>query len=338
MSGNSGSTSVVDGVRVDRRLGADRQRRGAALDAVAILLVVDAPQLVGDELAVVGVERRVGVEVDDRRHRAVLEREQRGVDRDLALLQVPVRPHRLVACDVAVRLVHVDRGRQLEHRPEVLGPRARGRRSARRTRCGPGSSRRHATEPSPASSKPVTSTPVISCAPVDSALACMPATESRLCAKPPLCSCSTAVTPLRPPVREELLHVRVAGRLARQERRVVADRLLALVDSREVGLLRLRADRHVADRVVGVGGRVRFPDLDAGLHQLLHRGLEVVVAHDAAGDARGAGAWMRLLEDDDVGARALAARGQLLGRGDTPSKGRAGRRRRSGTSCVRAAP
>ena len=51
------------------------------------------------------------------------------------------------------------------------------------------------TEPSLANSKPVTSTPVISCAPVDSALACMPATESRLWAKPPLCSCSTAVTP-----------------------------------------------------------------------------------------------------------------------------------------------
>ena len=51
------------------------------------------------------------------------------------------------------------------------------------------------TEPSLANSKPVTSTPVISCAPVDSALACMPATESRLWAKPPLCSCRTAVTP-----------------------------------------------------------------------------------------------------------------------------------------------
>jgi hypothetical protein len=51
------------------------------------------------------------------------------------------------------------------------------------------------TEPSLAMSKPVTSTPVISFAPVDSAFACMPATESRLCAKPPLCSCRTAVTP-----------------------------------------------------------------------------------------------------------------------------------------------
>ena len=116
------------------------------------------------------------------------------------------------------------------------------------------------------------------------------------------------------PVREELLHVRVAGGLAGHERRVVADLLLALVDGREVGLLRLRADRHVADGVVGVGRRIGLPDLDAGLHELLHGRLEVVVAHDAAGDAGRAGAGMRLLEDHDVGAGALAAGGQLLTR------------------------
>ena len=116
----------------------------------------------------------------------------------------------------------------------------------------------------------------------------------------------------RAPVGEDRLHVRVAGALAGHERRVVADLLLALVDGSEIGLLHLRPDRHVADRVVRVGGRIRLPDLDAGLHELLHGGLEVVVAHDAAGDAGRAGARVRLLEDHDVGTRALAARCQLL--------------------------
>ena len=65
MSGNSGRRRSCSGTgRLD--VAADRQRRGAALDAVAVVLEVDAPELVGDELAVVGVERRVGVEVDDR--------------------------------------------------------------------------------------------------------------------------------------------------------------------------------------------------------------------------------------------------------------------------------
>ena len=168
------------------------------------------------------------------------------------------------------------------------------------------------TEPSPASSKPVTSTPVISCAPVDCGLGLHAGDGVEVVREAALVLVQHGGHALRAPVREERLHVRVAGGLAGHERRVVADLLLALVDGGEVGLLRLRADRHVADRVVGVGGRIGLPDLDAGLHELLHRGLEVVVAHDAAGDAGRAGARVRLLEDHDVGARARAAGGQLL--------------------------
>ena len=37
-------------------------------------------------------------------------------------------------------------------------------------------------------------------------------------------------------------------------------------------------------------------------HQLAHRGLEVVVANDATGDSRSAGAGVGLVEDEDVGA------------------------------------
>jgi len=48
----------------------------------------------------------------------------------------------------------------------------------------------------------------------------------------------------------------------------VADRLLLLVDPGDVGRIKLRADLHVADGVVGEGGRVGLPHRDGVLHQL----------------------------------------------------------------------
>ncbi len=118
---------------------------------------------------------------------------------------------------------------------------------------------------------------------------------------------------LRPPVGEERLHVFVDLCLAHDETRAVADPLLTLVGRDEIRFLARRAERHVADGVVGVRGRVGFPDLDAGLHELAHRGLEVVVADDAAGDARRSRARLRLVEHDDVRARAEPACLELLG-------------------------
>jgi hypothetical protein len=47
---------------------------------------------------------------------------------------------------------------------------------------------------------------------------------------------------------------------------------------------------------VGVG----LPDLHARGHELGHRGLEVVVAHDAARDARRAGGDAGLVDDEDL--------------------------------------
>ena len=47
-------------------------------------------------------------------------------------------------------------------------------------------------------------------------------------------------------------------------------------------------------------------------HQLAHGWLVVVVAHDAAGDARGTRADGFLIDDEDVGARAAAKGFQLL--------------------------
>ena len=66
MSGEAGVDVGRRRVRVELDVAVDRQRRRAALDAVAVALEVVAPELVGDEPAVVGVERRVGVEVDHR--------------------------------------------------------------------------------------------------------------------------------------------------------------------------------------------------------------------------------------------------------------------------------
>ena len=117
---------------------------------------------------------------------------------------------------------------------------------------------------------------------------------------------------LRAPVGEEPLHVRVHLGLAEDQLGAVADPLLALVGLRQVGLLHRRAERDVADRVVRVRRGIGLPDLDARLHQLAHRGLEVVVADDAAGDAGRTRSRVRLVEDDDVRSRAELARAELL--------------------------
>ena len=102
----------------------DDERGRSALHPVPVALEVDAPKLVRDELALVGVEWRVRVEVDHGRRAAVRGGERRRLDGDLALLEVPVRPHRAILHDVSRRRPDVDAHRQLEHRPEPLRPRA----------------------------------------------------------------------------------------------------------------------------------------------------------------------------------------------------------------------
>src|SRR5207245_10946219 len=88
------------GIELDVLL--DDERRGAALDAVTIAFEIDAPELVGDELPGVRVQRRVGVEMDDRRPSAVGGGERERIDANLSLLKVPVRPHRPVLYGIAV--------------------------------------------------------------------------------------------------------------------------------------------------------------------------------------------------------------------------------------------
>src|SRR3546814_5765203 len=77
----------------------------AALHAVEVevRLVVDAPELIGDERAVdVGMERRVGVHVHDRRHGAVVGDEVARLDTQHAFLELPIAPHRHVVVQHAV--------------------------------------------------------------------------------------------------------------------------------------------------------------------------------------------------------------------------------------------
>ena len=314
MSGKLGSTSVVDGYGIELDVAVDGERRGAALHAVAVALEVDAPELVGDELAVVGVERRVRVEMDHGRRAAVRGREHQRVDGDLALLEVPVRPHRAVADDVARRRVMSIVSGMPSMRPEPRGP-GPGRdddlladldRILRSSRL-PRRSRRRVT------SKPVTSTPFEHRDPFAEALVAQAEHGLDVEREAALVLVEADGHALRAPVGEERLHVRVDLGLADDQLRAVADPLLPLECSREIGLLHLRAECDVADRVVVVRSGIRLPHLDARLHELAHRRLEVVVADDAARDPGCAGAGLGLVDDDDVGARAGAPCTKLLG-------------------------
>src|SRR3954463_5356228 len=158
------------------------------------------------------------------------------------------------------------------------------------------------TAPEASDSKPVTSTPSTICAPAARALSASPSIDSRLNANPPACSCRQTVSPGARPAagpggggpgaapggigRPHVLADRV---LAGVELGRVADALVALEHLGEVRLLRRRAERDVAGAVVVQRVGVGLPDLDPRGHELGHRGLEVVVAHDPARDARGAG-------------------------------------------------
>ena len=187
------------------------------------------------------------------------------------------------------------------------------------------------TEPSDASSRPVTSTPERTVTPGLAALALQASYRVHVEREAALVLVQAGGHPPRAPVGEEPLHVRVDLGLAEDQLRAVADAFLPLVGRREVGLLHRRPQGDVADRVVRVRLRIGLPDLDTRLHQLAHRGLEVVVADDAARDPGRTGAGVRLVEDDDVGTGTDAARRRAPSPGGTPSRGRGSRRRRRRT-------
>ena len=237
--------------------------------------------------------------------------EQR-VDADLALLQVPVRPHRLVARDVARRRVHVDRVGQPEHAPELPRPRAwrdddllSHLDAAGRGLDGGDRAVRALVEARDLDAADDRDARL-------AALAVQALDGVHVEGEPALVLVQAHGHALRAPVREEPLHVLVDLGLADDQLGAVPDPLLALERGGEIRLLDGRAERDVADGVVGVRLGIRLPHLDAGLHQLAHRGLEVVVADDAACDSGRAGTGVRLVEDEHVPARAEPPRGQLL--------------------------
>ena len=117
--------------RTDRR--APRRRRcstlygdRAALHAaeMEVGLVIEAPQLVGDQLAVaVGIERRVGVDMDHRRHPAVIGLLHIRIDAERAFLRgTSSSTSRTSSCTLPSRPLIVMRLRQLEHVPDRVDP------------------------------------------------------------------------------------------------------------------------------------------------------------------------------------------------------------------------
>src|SRR4051794_2649585 len=65
--------------------------------------------------------------------------------------------------------------------------------------------------------------------------------------------------------------------------------------------------------MVGIALRVALPDADRMGHQLPHRRLEIVVADDAAGDARRPRTDLAFVENDDVAILRPSLRGHLGG-------------------------
>ena len=241
-----------------------------------------------------------------RGQRAVVGDEHRRVDVDLALLQVPVRPH------LALRRPRPPGGPAARASPTAVGIHGPTATTTCSTAIGPAEVCTRVTAPEPSSSKPVTSTPSSISRPRRARLG--REAEHRVAvvgeAARPLVQADAE--PRGAPVVEERAHVRRDLGLAEDELRRVADLLLALVDGREVVDLGAVAEGDVPRAVVGERLRVGLPDLDARGHQLGHRGLEVVVAHDAAGDARGAGGDAGLVDDEDL----LALLGEVPGGGE----------------------
>ena len=106
--------------------------------------------------------------------------ELRRVELDLALLQVPVGPHRQVVGDRAVGLADVEPVREAEHRPQRRDPGADGDDDLLDRDRRLGSVCTTVTAPDSSNSKPVTSTPGKIWAPAARARSARPNIDSRL--------------------------------------------------------------------------------------------------------------------------------------------------------------
>ena len=234
----------------------------------------------------------------------------------------------------------VEPGGQAEHLPQRRDPRADGHDDMldldRPAFVTTGVTALRVVEP-----KPVSSTPSTISAPARRAFSARPSIDSLLNAKPPACSCRQTVSPGARQSEYRLRMWRSTRLGAEVQLAGVADALLALEHLGQVALLAGRAERDVARRVVVQRLGIGLPDLHARGHELGHCGLEVVVAHDAAGDARRAGGDARLVDDEHllaVGREVPGGREAVHARADDEVLDRRGQLREIGHVSARRLP
>ena len=243
--------------------------------------------------------------MDDRRRAAPGVGEGTRIDSQGALAQHQVLPHGQVGMQGSVAVAYVESRRQVEHRPQVPDPRPRCHHDVvapDRATIGLDRGDGVAFDPEPEDPhpgqhpdarrlglgrKPPERVPVVG---VAAAALVQHVGDAR-----------------RLPVAEQVPQVGAARSLALDEGRGVPDLPLLGVDPGHVGVHRGRGRLEVADGVVREGHRVGLPDRDRVRHQPAHRGLEVVVADHAAGDAGRAGSDPGLVEDHDVCTRTRGA-------------------------------
>ena len=226
--------------------------RGTALHSaeVEVRLVIDPPHLVRDQVAAgVVVERRTGIDVQDRREGTPVVGELLRVHRERPLLQGPVGPHRPAGLDRAVAAGDRDVAGQVQHRPEVPDPRARrddeliAADSAliglhRRDRSAAGA---HAGDADPRHDPHALGLRLRGQAPQRADIVGVAA----------LLLVQDRGNAGRLPVVEHVQHVAAAVTLALDEHRRVADRLLLGEDLCHVFVHLFRCDLQVTDGVVG---------------------------------------------------------------------------------------
>ena len=110
------------------------------------------------------------------------------------------------------------------------------------------------------------------------------------------------------PVKQDVLHVLHARGLALDQLGRITDVEMGLVHRSNLFVQGLRTEEQSADGVIAVCCRIALPDLDAVLHQLAHGWLEIVVAHNAACDSRGARPNSAFVNDEDVHPASLPPR------------------------------
>ena len=299
---------------------ADDIGRAAALQPreVEVRLVVDAPHAVCDQLAAdVVVERLVGVHVGNGREGAPVVGELGRLDRQRALLQRPVGPHRPHRASGPAGLGHRDGLGQIQPGPQVADPRADGNHQLiARDGALIGFDRGHRV---PGDPEPGDADAGRDPHPLGFRLRRQAAHRADVIRVAALLLVEHRRAPGRLPVLEHVEQIALTVVPPLDEHGRVADSPLLGENLRHVFGHRLRRDLQEADGMVGERVGIALPHGHRMRHQLAHRGLEVVIADGAAGDAGRPRAGSALVEHEDVLAPAEPAGpqfpGQMPGRG-----------------------